>query len=198
MICPRCGKEYDTTVDCPYCSSNTITESYNNYSSYASSEITEKDLELFVGFKKSAYYLTKWDNMNMAASSVSWNWPAFFFSPIWMLYRKMYAYGFGLVGISILLNFLFKDYSIGIIISWAIKIAVGIFANRIYKEHVTRKIKEIKATSSDSEMCNRRIAYAGGVNIVIPIIVGILYALILLFIIAAVILVAANYSEFMY
>lgn len=185
MICPKCGKEYDNSVDCPYCSSNNFTESYNENSSYDyySSEITDKDLELFVGYKKSAYYLTKWYNMKMASSSVSWNWPAFFFSSIWMLYRKMYAYGFGLLGINILLNILLKDSSIGSIISFAISIATGILGNKLYKEYATKKIREIKNISSDTEMSSRRIAYAGGVNIVIPIIVGVIYGLLLLFLI---------------
>lgn len=198
MICPRCGKEYDNALDCPYCSSFNNTESYNESYSYNSSEITDKDLELFVGYKKSAYYLTKWYNMKMAASSVSWNWPAFLFGPIWMLYRKMYLYGFGLLGINIIFNFIIDESIASKFLSFAISIAIGILGNKIYNLHVTKKIKDIKATSHDSEMASRRIAYSGGVNIVFPIIFGIIYGILFLFIIIGVLFVLGGFGDFMY
>lgn len=202
MICPKCGKEYDNTVDCPYCLSVNSTESYNeassyNHNNYNSSEITDKDLELFVGYKKSAYYLTKWYNMKMAVSSVSWNWPALLFSSIWMLYRKMYAYGFGLLAVNLLLNYLLSD-GYGFIINIVLAIASGILGNKLYNIHVTKKIREIKATSTDSEMASRRIAYAGGVNIVFPIIFGVIYGFLFLLILLAAFLFAASASDFMY
>ncbi|QLY80838.1 DUF2628 domain-containing protein [Clostridium intestinale] len=198
MICPRCGKEYDNTLDCPYCSSFNNTESYNESYSYNSSEITDKDLELFVGYKKSAYYLTKWYNMKMAASSVSWNWPAFLFSSIWMLYRKMYAYGFALLAGNLLLNVILKDTPFDSIFGIAISIASGVLGNKIYNIHVTKKITKIKSVSSDSEMASRRIAYSGGVNIAIPIIFGILAAFLVLLIILGVILAASSLNGFSY
>jgi hypothetical protein len=198
MICPRCGKEYDNALDCPYCSSFNNTESYNESYNYESSEITDKDLELFVGYKKSAYYLTKWYNMKMAASSVSWNWPAFLFSSIWMLYRKMYAYGFALLAGNLLLNVILKDTPFDSIFAIAISIASGVLGNKIYNIHVTKKITEIKSVSSDSEMASRRIAYSGGVNIAIPIIFGILAAFLVLLIILGVILAASSLTGFSY
>lgn len=198
MICPRCGKEYDNALDCPYCSSFNNTESYNESYSYNSSEITDKDLELFVGYKKSAYYLTKWYNMKMAASSVSWNWPAFLFSSIWMLYRKMYAYGFALLAGNLLLNVILKDTPFDSIFGIAISIASGVLGNKIYNIHVTKKITKIKSVSSDSEMASRRIAYSGGVNIAIPIIFGILAAFLVLLIILGVILAASSLNGFSY
>ena len=198
MICPRCGKEYDNTLDCPYCSSFNSTEAYNESYNYNSSEITDKDLELFVGYKKSAYYLTKWYNMKMAASSVSWNWPAFLFSSIWMLYRKMYAYGFALLAGNLLLNVILKDTSFDSIFGIAISIASGVLGNKIYNIHVTKKITEIKSVSSDSEMASRRIAYSGGVNIAIPIIFGILAAFFVLLIILGFILAASSLNGFSY
>lgn len=197
MICPRCGKEYDNALDCPYCSSFNNTESYNESYSYNSSEITDKDLELFVGYKKSAYYLTKWYNMKMAASSVSWNWPALLFSSIWMLYRKMYAYGFGLLAVNILLNYFFSEGYV-FVANIVLAITSGILGNKLYNIHVTKKIREIKLTSHDSEMASRRIAYAGGVNIVFPIIFGIIYGFLFLLILLAVFFFAANANDFMY
>jgi hypothetical protein len=198
MICPRCGKEYDNALDCPYCSSFNNTESYNESYSYNSSEITDKDLELFVGYKKSAYYLTKWYNMKMAASSVSWNWPAFLFSSIWMLYRKMYAYGFALLAGNLLLNVILKDTPFDSIFGIAISIASGVLGNKIYNIHVTKKITKIKSVSSDSEMASRRIAYSGGVNVAIPIIFGILAAFLVLLIILGVILATSSLNGFSY
>ena len=51
--------------------------------------IEQNDLEKFVG-KNSDYYVRKFEEMQITGNKISWNWPAFFISGYWMLYRKMY------------------------------------------------------------------------------------------------------------
>jgi len=110
----------------------------------------------------------------------------------------MYAYGFALLAGNLLLNVILKDTPFDSIFGIAISIASGVLGNKIYNIHVTKKITEIKAVSSDSEMASRRIAYSGGVNIAIPIIFGILAAFLVLLIILGVILAASSLNGFSY
>src|ERR1700736_5568240 len=45
-----------------------------------------------VGAKKADFYVPKFVGFDQpGASRLSWNWPAFFFSFYWFLYRRMYA-----------------------------------------------------------------------------------------------------------
>jgi type IV pilus assembly protein PilA len=57
---------------------------------------TTQDMEALyrtaVGPKKAAFYVPKFVAFDQpGASKLSWNWPAFFFSFYWFLYRRMYA-----------------------------------------------------------------------------------------------------------
>ena len=46
-----------------------------------------------VGPSKADFYAPKFQRFDEpGASKVSWNWPAFFVSFIWFLYRRMYGY----------------------------------------------------------------------------------------------------------
>lgn len=55
-------------------------------------DIKAEDLAAFVG-AKAEYYLPRFRRMARNGSSASWNWAAFFFGPLWLLYRKMYGLG---------------------------------------------------------------------------------------------------------
>lgn len=54
--------------------------------------VSERDLTAFVGHK-SSYYLPRFRRMARSGKSLSWNWAAFIFGPLWLLYRKMYGLG---------------------------------------------------------------------------------------------------------
>ena len=55
-------------------------------------EVSAEDLSAYVG-TKADYYLPRFRRMARGGSSASWNWAAFFFGPLWLLYRKMYGLG---------------------------------------------------------------------------------------------------------
>lgn len=54
--------------------------------------VSANDLSAFVG-QKSSYYLPRFRRMSRNGKNLSWNWAAFFFGPLWLLYRKMYVPG---------------------------------------------------------------------------------------------------------
>jgi len=62
----------------------------------------------------------------------SWNWPAFFLSSAWVLYRKMYAVFFILFGIGIIWAIINIALSLGFLyhlFSVALMIGCGIYGN---------------------------------------------------------------------
>ena len=71
------------------------------------------DMVSYIG-PNSAYYLPRFYRMSRNGSRTSWNWPAFLFTPYWLLYRKNYLSGGIVLFLSIietLLNsFIFNTY----------------------------------------------------------------------------------------
>jgi hypothetical protein len=65
--------------------------------------------------------------------ALSWNWSAFFFGPIWMLYRRLYFWA--------ILAFLVEWIPGFNLLIW---IAVGSTANYLYFRHVQSRILELK------------------------------------------------------
>jgi len=112
---------------------------------------TELLQEAFVG-PNAAHYLLAWDNMR--ERRWSWNWSAFFFGEGWLLYRRMYlsAVLFSLARLSLtpLLNglILFTDDLLNQMVpllfpyTMVLNIALGIYANHLYRIHAHQKISE--------------------------------------------------------
>lgn len=148
--------------------------------------ITKEEIEAFIGKKSNSYYLDKWVNLKLSNKYVSWNWWAFFLSSYWLLYRKMYLWGF----ITIVINFV----SIGgvvigetIIPPLVLSIILGLFGNSIYYNHAKEKIYKVKKKDLPKENELKAIKKRGGINLAIALIMFILtlllfYASIVLFI----------------
>lgn len=49
-------------------------------------------------------YIPKFYKMEKTGKKASFNWAAFFFGPIWFLYRKMYTYGIFIVLVNAMIN----------------------------------------------------------------------------------------------
>lgn len=148
--------------------------------------ITKEEIVAFIGRKSNSYYLDKWANLKLSNKYVSWNWWAFFLSSYWLLYRKMYLWGF----ITIVINFV----SIGgvvigetIIPPLVLSIILALFGNSIYYNHAKEKIYKVKKKNLSKENELKAIKKRGGINLAIPLIMFILtlllfYASIVLFI----------------
>ncbi len=86
----------------------------------------------------------------------SWNWGAFLFGIVWLIYRKMYGLAFLFFGIS----------AAGIVIpggSLAVSFFFGAFANFIYFLHVKKKVATI-ISASDHIDPTQAMENTGGVN----------------------------------
>lgn len=98
---------------------------------------------------------------------VTWHWPACFVGPIWLLYRKMYAwfalYFVVLIFFSVLdnINQLFSSITYAIIF-----VLFTLFAKVIYVKHVSKMISKFDNLSDESKLDQLKIK--GGVHSWVP------------------------------
>ena len=124
--------------------SQNYSQNYNT-NGYAQNNYANNDPRLeFVGTNQ-YYYSQKFSEMTLQNKNSSWNWCAFLFAPWWFIYRKMYAWGFGYLGISLLLTVLPK-WGIILFLSLAApitaRILFGVFGNNIYMKHLNKLVSE--------------------------------------------------------
>lgn len=189
VFCSKCGeKNSSSSKFCSKCGNNlktiegNIKETTENLKSAISNNETYKNL---VGVSKNSsnkaswdnkdmvdfiqknpeYYIPKFEQMQKYEKSTSWNWASFFIFPLWLLYRKMYTYGFGLIILSFLLSYI---PVIGVISTIAIPILGGLFGNSIYLKYIEKKLEEISNLNDDVK--HRVIISSGGVNLALPIV----------------------------
>lgn len=116
--------------------------------------------DLYVG-KKATYYSSKFAQMRNNKTAFSWNWAAFLFSPAWIIYRKMYSLGFGLLIVAHLLQILLGDLFVGY--SLIVGIYMGLKGNNIYMNKIEKLIND---SSSMSKVGQREhINKYGGVSV---------------------------------
>ncbi len=100
-FCQHCGSPLKT--DNNWNSEASKTPHYSEYQPFRNTsnavephemidDVKAADLYAFVG-QKSDYYLPRFRRMARSGKNTSWNWAAFLFGPLWLLYRKMYAFG---------------------------------------------------------------------------------------------------------
>lgn len=149
-----------------YCGSDNTTLGYDNTG-------IDADVQKLVGVK-SEYYIPKFQEMKAHNKKNAWNWPAFLIAPYWMIYRKMYAYGAGVLGASLILSLL--GTNIGSLLSLCAYIAIGIFGNYIYLSFLEKKAIQAKAMSEPYK--TQFIVQNSGVNSAAAILAAIGYFLI--------------------
>jgi len=139
--------------------------------------INEFDEEIIRAFvqKNADYYITKWKLMAITDSKISWNWPAFLFGGFWLLYRKMYLYFFILFFISMLTAIPI----IGMVISIALWVGLGMYGNFLYGKFTYEKLVQLKLITSDKEQLKLLASKKGGTS-VLAVIIGIVILLLFL------------------
>lgn len=172
MFCSKCGKEIsEGSVFCQHCGGSLSVADSGTQSQIMTAGLTVDDFAAFVG-KNSKKYLPKFAKFTAGGTDsfkATWHWPAFFVPFMWMLYRKMYGW-------AVLALFTGIIPYVGLITGfvWAI------VANRLYYNHVKKKLLEIKQLHLAPEIQKAVIAVTGGVDNVALVVIGILVGLSLL------------------
>lgn len=138
-------------------------------------------LSTFVGPNNAHYYAAAFNNF-AAGSNVKWNWPAFFVTFPWLLYRKMWLYALGyVIGIPVALAIMFSIGGMGggerllyFIICWVL---APMFCTRLYYAQARNKIGNIKLRTSSAEDQRLEVARAGSTSVV-GVVVGVLILLV--------------------
>jgi hypothetical protein len=107
------------------------------------------DEELLIG--PGAFgYEEKFKKMREKNSLINWNWGAFLLGPIWFGYRKMYAMALVTMAMAGFFGILFQ-YQLAMIVSVILDVAMGLFGDRIYLEHIARLERKIGKVSQDKK-----------------------------------------------
>jgi len=138
---------------------------------------SEQEVISFVQ-RNADYYLGKWKKLHQTGSKLSWNWAAFLFNTLWLFYRKMYAYGFAVIGLSIVANILTLPFIIqnpdstaslfATLVSWLFSLGIwfliGIYGNYLYYKKFVNTYYSLKNQVSDSDVLLEILKYKGGTN----------------------------------
>lgn len=151
-FCVKCGRELASELFCPSCGQQTSSQSTTVSST--SSVISQEDYAAFIGDKTYLYMpqFNKFNVLGVENFRATWLWPAFFFGPFWMFYRKLYLWGVGALLLSLI------PY-----INILVMIASGIAGYFIYYKHAKEKILALRAAAPSSDI-SQELAAIGGVH----------------------------------
>lgn len=134
--------------------------------SESSRPLDESDsrVRTFVG-EKSTYYLRRWSQH--PAGSSGWNWASFFFSLIWLGYRKMYRRAWmlvlGLVVLSLLFEVLAAPTEVQQGFGVAVMLLLGIRGNAWYRQQVDRALLHVR--DLQPELASAYLVHRGGTSV---------------------------------
>jgi Tfp pilus assembly major pilin PilA len=110
-----------------------------------------------IGPKNTEYYIRVFEKFRSGHGAASWNWPAFFMTLPWLIYRKMWGYTVlywlgvpvGLVFLAVAVSIVVQEealvgafyYSSYFLLAFVL---VPIVANRLYFGHVNSKIQKVR------------------------------------------------------
>lgn len=141
-----------------YQQSNYQTGGYNAYQSCQTPGI-DANVQQLVG-TKTEYYIPKFQTLKAEGKSASWNWAAFWVTPYWMMYRKMYGYAAAVLAAEIIISLI--GSTLLSLLAFGGYITFGILGNSIYMKFLEGKSSQAKAMNEPYK--SQFIAANGGVN----------------------------------
>jgi Tfp pilus assembly major pilin PilA len=152
-----------------------------------------------VGENKAGYYLPLFQRFEQGGSRASWNWPAFFVTFFWLLYRRMYGLALGyLLAWPFAAAIVFTVVSVvlgplaGAVFYWFAVVgvqlvAVPMFANAVYHWHVRKRIDKLAASAPSHEaLLQRVIGQASTANVAVMVGVAAVFGVAVVGILAAI------------
>jgi hypothetical protein len=176
MICPYCRETIlEGAIKCRFCGSMLHARPFGD----TAGSVSNEEFCAFVG-NNPEYYLrnfAKFTTTGGESFTPTWNWSAFGFTFIWMLYRKMYL----LAGVTFVI---FCMPGVNVISH----IVVGVVGNYLYYRHANDKISQARQRLAPSELYPA-LREIGGVHswaITVGIALGVVLVLTLSFFFAAI------------
>lgn len=132
-----------------------------------------------IGYKNAGYYLSQFDRFDSKGYTASWNWPAFFVSFYWLLYRKMWfwalLYFLLPIPLAILVAVLPPSFESAGVLAYVlymfgILILFPMYANALYYRHLNKKILNAKKLFDNKQKRLKMVANEGGTSSIILIV----------------------------
>jgi type IV pilus assembly protein PilA len=134
--------------------------------------------------KNTDYFLPRFDHFDNGGSRVGWNWPAFFITGPYFLYRKMWLPGFlyifypwilmiplGIVA-ALIPTSAAVIVGIGFLLYFASWILLPMYANSLYWSKIKGLIDDLpRSIATQPDKRERRLERNGGTSLVVPLIV---------------------------
>ncbi len=122
-------------------------------------------------------YRTLWRSMNNGADlKMSFSFAAFFFTTFWLLYRKLYAWAFGIFGAGVAIGFIIPNKA------WLFQIVasavLGLYGKALVVRRGMSTVENLKSMGLSTGEAALRIEKAGGTNFVAAVSVAVLFGLI--------------------
>lgn len=151
-FCEKCGNQLAATAA-------TVTQAQQQRESgRQGTDISADDLVLFVG-PNHTYYMQKWMTSFDPAKRSGWNWVAFFFTPMWFAYRKMYVHA--------LIFFLVQSIASAVTYGTTGLVGAiigGLLGNAYYYKHAKQKITQVTLGADHADTRKAKLAQEGGTS----------------------------------
>ncbi len=143
----------------------------------------EDDYAHVIGDLRKHFYLWKFKALAARRFRMSWNWAAGFFTWLWLMYRKMYLWGFLIYPIIAAVLFVLIDYSLPALLGPGSRTNVavlggyflittllgGAFGNALYRRHLLKKIRWARDLVPNDRERGELLRLKGGVTFLVPI-----------------------------
>lgn len=146
---------------------------------------SDKLLAACIGPKNTDYYVRMFEKFRSGRGTASWNWPAFFLTIPWLLYRKMWGYTLlywfglpiGLVILMVMISEIVQDVGVAssfyyLSYIFVAFVLVPVFANRLYFGHVNNKVEKARQkfeSPTDQLREVHRIGGTGGAGAMVAV-----------------------------
>lgn len=110
--------------------------------------VDDKNIMPLIG-ENEAYFRLTFPKLRNGSLPISWNWMAFLFTGFWMLYRKMYLIGIGVIALQLLISLFVPKVSLLLIL--LIHVAVGLFGNFLFAWDLEQRVKKASALSGEEK-----------------------------------------------
>lgn len=172
MYCQHCGRQLaDDESTCPHCPSPSGADDQACY-------------QALVGEKNQAYYLRHFAHFDAAGkTSASWNWPAFFITFYWLLYRKLWLpallyfllpYAFIAISPAMSVMHPLVPALLNLLFTLALFILPPLFANAFYYQHCRKQIAKVRAKEPDQQRQLTLLAARGGTSPIAIVVIALL------------------------
>lgn len=127
-------------------------------------ETINTEMALYIGESYNSYYKRKWEKLNKSSRKFSFNLSSFFLLNLWLAYRKMHGFAYGIVALSFALQIVTPFLPLTVArIAHAVFILLWVIT-ALLSNHLLQKqaIKKISAFKEQFPNKTERLAYIKG------------------------------------